>query len=174
MFWKKKQKKKKNEEDTTTTTTTSSPTKGQKALMEALYAYEAQENEELSFAKGEELIVVDYDGDFSGWWNAIIKAHPERKGAIPANFMKLKSFIDEHNKAGLDINNTNNNNNNNKKEEPVKAVKEEKKKQKKKKRKKKKKKKKKQRVLELQRKFVGYMIILLLKMANLVLIKEIF
>uniref|UniRef100_A0A0M3IS38 SH3 domain-containing protein n=1 Tax=Ascaris lumbricoides TaxID=6252 RepID=A0A0M3IS38_ASCLU len=52
-------------------------------LVEALYPYEAQDTDELSFEVGDKFELINKDA--SGWWQGRIK---DRTGLFPANYVK--------------------------------------------------------------------------------------
>jgi apoptosis-stimulating of p53 protein 1 len=58
----------------------------------ALYSYDAENDDELSFKAGDELIILDkYEDDFQpeendGWWNAKLVSQ-NKQGLVPNNYL---------------------------------------------------------------------------------------
>ena len=61
-------------------------------LFLALYDYDARTDDDLSFRKGEKLVIVNnHDGD---WWQAELAHAPGKRGYIPSNYVAAVQSIE--------------------------------------------------------------------------------
>jgi hypothetical protein len=79
----------------TTTITTTSKVTAPKALFQtiALYDYDAQQSNELSFVAGDTINVTSKD-DPDGWWDGYLDRDPSKVGSFPSNYTKAGSVED--------------------------------------------------------------------------------